>query len=104
MFLGSLVTLAAAASGGEATACSVSPLVWQSLADAPTVKVWVFLRDKGYASPEDQIAAIDCFGESYPSRAVERRRLRRDAAGLFDDRDLPVNPEYLCAIEETGVR
>jgi serine protease AprX len=67
-------------------------------ADEQPVKVWIYLADKG-PSPAARLAALK---DSYSDRALERRRLRRSAAGLVDERDLPVNSAYVQEIERTG--
>src|SRR5207253_1383582 len=72
--------------------------------DSAQSKVWVFLCDKGLQSPEETAAAIERVAQTYPARATERRRLRRTAPGLFDDRDIPVALDYRSAIEQTGAR
>jgi serine protease AprX len=66
-------------------------------------KVWVAFVDKGFAGAELD-AAIAALEQSYPPRAVERRRARRTAPGLFDARDLPVATRYLEGIRQTGAR
>lgn len=81
--------------------CEIAPSVWQMLAAQETAKVWVFLSDKGPA--ERQARRMEHLNGAYPSRAVERRRLRRTSPGLFDERDVPVDPEYVCGIAEAGV-
>ncbi len=63
------------------------------------VRVWVFLSDKGVT---DEAAALRDLEKTFSARAIERRRLRRTAPGLFDERDLPVHEGYVEAIEETG--
>jgi subtilisin family serine protease len=60
--------------------------------------------DKGIDSPEAYAAAIERVASEYNPRAVERRRLRRTAPGLFDERDLPVVPSYVEAVRATGAR
>ncbi len=63
--------------------------------------VWVFFRDKG---PIDVSAALRGLEQSYNPRAVQRRRLRRTAPGLFDERDLPVDETYVTAVSGTGAQ
>ncbi len=62
--------------------------------------VWVFFEDKG--AGRELAAELAVLEESYGTRAVERRRLRRTAPGLFDERDLPVAEEYLQQVLATG--
>jgi subtilisin family serine protease len=71
---------------------------------APTTKVWVFFRDKGLTTPAARDAAIAAAQQEFTPRAAERRRLRRTAPGLFDERDVPVSPAYLEAVRRTGAR
>jgi serine protease AprX len=66
-----------------------------------SVLAWVILRDKGIAA-EDLGAAIARAAEELPARTLERRRLRRTAPGIADERDLPVPETYTRAIAETG--
>jgi subtilisin family serine protease len=61
--------------------------------------VWVLFEDKG---PIDTAAAIRDLERTYDPRAIERRRLRRTAPGLFDERDLPVHQAYVEAVTTTG--
>lgn len=65
--------------------------------------LWVFFLDKGFATPRDEAAALARLAETYPARAVDRRRLRRTSPGLFDARDLAVSPGYVAAVLATGV-
>ncbi len=63
-------------------------------------KAWVFLVDKGPADAQESLAAAR--GALRP-RALERRRLRRTAPGLVDERDVPVHGPYVDAVLATGV-
>ncbi|MBL8879735.1 MAG: hypothetical protein JNG88_11505, partial [Phycisphaerales bacterium] len=65
-------------------------------------KYWVYFCDKGASSSRQLAAAIAALEQSYSPRAVQRRQLRRTASGLFDVRDLPVNSDYMAAIEAQG--
>lgn len=67
-------------------------------------RFWVYLADKGFDSGATERAAVAALESTYDTHAVERRRLRRTAPGLFDARDLPVAPSYLSAIDATGAR
>ena len=62
-------------------------------------RIWVFLTDKGPIDTQRAIAALE---STYSERAIERRRLRRTAPGLFDERDLPVHEGYIEDITATG--
>ncbi len=66
------------------------------------LKVWVFFTDKGMDTPEARAAAIAALEGEYDQRAVERRRLRRTAPGLFDTHDFPVVQSYIDAVRATG--
>ena len=83
-------------------ACEVCPAVWQAMADGQTAKVWVFLTDKGPA--DERAAGMRALERDYPARAIERRKLRRTVEGLFDERDLRIDPDRACVIENVGVR
>ena len=61
---------------------------------------WVYLTDKGSAA--EVAVALDRLHETYDSRAIDRRLLRRTDPGLFDERDLPVRSRYIDAIRATG--
>jgi subtilisin family serine protease len=104
MYTGVLAGLIAIASLPIAERAMVTPSVRRALECDGVVKVWVFLRDKGLRSPQERDEALVALEKSYPARATERRQLRRTAAGLFDDRDLPICGEYLSEIERTGVQ
>jgi serine protease AprX len=68
------------------------------------VRAWVLFADKGLDSQEAYAAALERLASEYNPRAVERRRLRRTAPGLFDERDLPVVQAYVDAVLATGAR
>jgi subtilisin family serine protease len=61
--------------------------------------VWVFFADKG---PIEIGASLRDLERTYHPRALERRRLRRTAPGLLDQRDLPVHAGYAEAVAQTG--
>jgi hypothetical protein len=63
------------------------------------VHVWVFFEDKG---PIDIARALGDLERTYDPRAIRRRRLRRTAPGLFDERDLPVHQGYVDAVTAGG--
>jgi subtilisin family serine protease len=68
------------------------------------VRAWVLFADKGITSSKDYAAALEDVAAHYNPRAIQRRRLRRSAPGLFDERDLPVVPAYVDAVEASGAR
>ncbi len=73
--------------------------------DRPSARVvWVYFADKGDMAPAVREAALAELGASYPARALERRRLRRSAPGLVDERDLPVPTAHIDAVSAMGVR
>ena len=47
-------------------------------------------------------AAVAALPETYNQRAVWRRQMRRTDPGLFDERDVPLKPQYLDSIAGTG--
>lgn len=70
--------------------------------EVPGAKQWVFFTDKGLSSEGARRRAMEELAECYNQRALERRCLRRTAEGLFDERDLPLAPQYLAAIRASG--
>jgi subtilisin family serine protease len=68
------------------------------------VAVWVFFTDKGIRAEAAYQAAIERVAGSYNERAIARRRQRRTASGMFDERDLPVVRAYIDAVTATGAR
>ncbi len=87
----------------ETTAEKIGPALqqaWDQTADA--LKVWVFFTDKGATTPEAYAAALAEVEREYDPRAVQRRRLRRTAPGLFDRHDLPAVASYVQAVTATG--
>ncbi|MFO0835092.1 MAG: S8 family serine peptidase [Phycisphaerales bacterium] len=73
-------------------------------ARAKPQKMWVFLKDKGFASRAEQDAAVLALKDSANPRQVARRQARRSIAGLFDASDLPVDAGYRTRIEATGAK
>lgn len=59
--------------------------------------VWVFFRDRGFASPAGEAAAV----AALPAPPATRRAARRVAPSA---RDLPVAPRYLDALVRQGAR
>lgn len=87
----------------------IHPSLAARFAAAPApIKAWVFLADKGYVTPRDRAAAIEDVARTYDPHAIQRRALRSAAAlrgePLFTERDLPVAPAYVAAIEATGAQ
>lgn len=68
------------------------------------VKAWVLFTDKGVRNAEEYAAALAQARAEWTPRAVARRQLRRQAPGLFDERDFPVPPAYLDAVAATGAQ
>ena len=66
------------------------------------VRAWVLFTDKGIDSRQAHADALEEVAAHYNPRAIERRRLRRSAPGLFDERDLPVVQSYVDAVTATG--
>lgn len=66
-----------------------------------TTPVWIFFTDKG---PIDHADAVSELLRTTSLRTVERRRLRRTAPGLFDERDLPVFNGYVDAVTRRGAK
>src|SRR5690349_14914101 len=100
-----LFACAAAGLVGLPCAGSAVPPPTRSHVTVPTQpgqRYWVFFSDKGYRTGEEQDAAIAALEGTYNPRAIERRRLRRSAPGLFDARDLPVSRDYVDQVSATG--
>jgi hypothetical protein len=51
-------------------------------------KVWVRFADKGFETAAEEAAAVGELAGTANARQVQRRKLRRTEAGLFDARDL----------------
>ncbi|MEE9129589.1 MAG: S8 family serine peptidase [Phycisphaerales bacterium] len=85
------------AGGGYA---KIHPAVDRALrGQTETTTVWIMFADKGNV---DTNAALAVLETTYNKRAIERRRARRTAPGLFDKRDLPVHDPYVQLVQETG--
>lgn len=80
-------------STGQNVASPIHPQLQCLLDGEDAIKVWVFFTDKGVGSPEQRRYALAELAATYSPRAIERRRQRRTAPGLFDDRDLPVHAD-----------
>ncbi|MEP0845223.1 MAG: S8 family serine peptidase [Phycisphaerae bacterium] len=70
----------------------------------PAVRHWVFFADKGVAALEAPQRAVAAAEATLDPRAAQRRALRRTRPGLADWQDVPVAPEYLATLRETGAR
>lgn len=68
------------------------------------VKAWIVFTDKDWGTEVVADRAARALVSTYNPRAIERRRLRRTAPGLFDLHDLPVAPRYVQAVKDAGVR
>jgi serine protease AprX len=73
------------------------------VAPEASVSVWVTFRDKGERGPADLAARLAAAEAALTPRA-RARRLRAGVWPLVDERDLPVAPEYLAALERLGHR
>jgi hypothetical protein len=82
---------------------AVAPASSRAAAATPA-PVWIFLRDKGDASIEQQRAAIARFDATLSSDALRRRRTRGVGADSLSlgIQDLPVAPSYARAIAAAG--
>ena len=67
---------------------------------ADSIKVWVYLADKGISSGAEYQAALDAAADRLTPRA--RQRLSSRAARPVGPEDIPVHPPYLARIEEAG--
>lgn len=66
-----------------------------------TTTVWIMFADKGNIHTAAALAELET---TYNKRAIERRRARRTAPGLFDERDLSVHGPYVQLVQETGAK
>ena len=87
----------------EVAGDKIGATVRQAWAQSVTpLKVWVFFTDKGWHTPEAHATALAAVERGYDPDAVQRRRLRRTAPGLFDAHDLPIVVSYVDAVTATG--
>jgi len=99
----------AAAADQPAPRTGITPGLQRLLAEqGGPQRAWVFLTDKGLTAAGARQAAIDSITTSYNPRAIERRRLRGDAArkgqALFGFQDIPVHEPFVSALADTGAR
>ncbi|MFH1755009.1 MAG: S8 family serine peptidase, partial [Candidatus Latescibacterota bacterium] len=101
LVLGVIFTILAPASF-EAGNDKIKPAVRQYLASAAgdKVKVWIYFKDHGERNQAELNHALTKIDIS--ERAITRR-LNRSRGPLFDQRDLPVNADYLHEIKAFGV-
>ncbi len=64
---------------------------------------WVYFQDKNLSGAELARAMSNLESQSWP-QMVARRKARRTAFGLFDQRDLPVAPKYVEQLEAAGLK
>ncbi|MCD4733758.1 S8 family peptidase [bacterium] len=76
-------------------------LVYQlsSLSLDETIEAWVFFADRGFDSELQVEQELATFVAEMNSAQRTRRERERGAFDLADERDLPVNTEYLSAVE-----
>ncbi len=67
-------------------------------------KYWVFFTDKGLHSHQDTTKALEEVKKILTPRALRRRAKVLPADSIVDWRDIPVNPDYLRQVEETGAQ
>ena len=110
LLLASLM-LAAAAEGetpgqSPAPAASVAPSVKAWLSGAgpgDRVVIWVFLKDKGMASPAEREERLGRLARTFDPKAVERR-LEARPLRPFNEYDLPLYKPYVDAVKLEGVK
>ena len=88
---------------GDTPRAGVGEKLPRAQTDEP-LHAWVFFTDKNIATERAYQAAVAETAADFEPRAIERRRLRRTAPGLFDLRDLPVEPSYVEAVAAEGVQ
>src|SRR5580765_2505451 len=91
--------------GTSAASLRLDPALAAAARQAPadTFAVWVTFRDKGEAGPSDLAARLAAAEAALTPRA-RARRLRTHVRPLVDERDLPVDPGYLSALEPSAGR
>lgn len=95
-----LATIVCALSASHADDWKIDPSVTDCLPDhEATVSAWVFFTDKNV---DDVAAACAALETTYNPRAIDRRRARRTAPALFDERDLAVSADYVTAVLSSG--
>jgi len=78
------------------------PQLLRLIAERGPSKAWVFFKDKGISGRDELADSLARAELALDHRALERRRLRREAPGLVDLRDVPVHPSYVDAVMATG--
>ena len=84
------------------SACQPKESVKESHPDEVLYRAWVAFNDKGNLSTKQKERSYKKLERTFPERALERRKKRRTAPGLFDEHDLPIPEKYLDALETAG--
>jgi len=63
---------------------------------------WVGFSDRGITTERERRRIVAELEETFDSRALARRRLRRTRPGLFDEADYPLVADYLEEVRSTG--
>lgn len=96
---------------GVATDARIAPRVLRALEDpavlpAPDdrLTIWVYFEDRP-GSGRDLERALDVAEQNLSPRALARRRRASMAGGrIVDERDLPLDPQVIAAVQATGAR
>ncbi len=86
-----------------AIATAASAASTNAIPSAPS-RHWVFFRDKHLADDQAATRALSDQRSALSAKTLARRAARRSAPGLLDQRDLPVAPQYIAAIRNTGAQ
>jgi subtilisin family serine protease len=103
---GLLITAPAASGAGMppgTTARTIDARLLPAVAAGESVRVWVEFADKGARDRADLARRLARAEAALTPRARARRE-RAGVAPLVDERDLPVEPAYLEALRERGLR
>ena len=65
---------------------------------AETKPYWIFFTDRGAINIEKSVAAK--VASSYEPKNMSRRARVMGRENIFDEKDLPVNPDYIAEVEE----
>jgi subtilisin family serine protease len=90
--------LAAIVAGGLLAGRCAASVIQDNAASSPT---WVFLKDKGYASPPSIQQALAQTQASLNPHTLQRRQLRGDGP-VVDATDLPVCTSYVSSVLSSG--
>ncbi|MCA9285981.1 MAG: S8 family serine peptidase [Phycisphaerales bacterium] len=107
--ISTILLLAAVLTGGgvdaaRPTAAAPHDAAMGPATEAPTrtVRMWVYLADKGLATPAEHALALDEARDRLSPRTLARRSQRGTRDALVDETDIAVAERYRAAIVATG--